>query len=92
MGYLINREELIERIEEQYPVDSNNHVINDVVSDIIFNIIDEQPIAYDVDKVVDELEGLSGIQFDGKNESYELDWCISTERAIEIVKGGGVDE
>ena len=45
------------------------------------------PTAYDVDKVVEELKRMSGIQFDGCNESYELNWCISTDSAVEIVKG-----
>lgn len=30
--------------------------------------------------------------FDGRNESYELNWCISTNRAVEIVKGAVEDE
>ena len=53
----------------------------------VMEIIDEQPIAYDVDGVAEELKRMSGIQFDGCNESYELNWCISTDSAIEIVKG-----
>ena len=49
--------------------------------------IEDIPVAYDVDEVVEELKRMSGIQFDGRNESYELNWCISTNRAVEIVKG-----
>lgn len=63
----------------------------DCIKDIIQEI-SKIPTAYNVEKVVDELKGASGIQFDGKQESYQLDWCIHAERAIEIVKGGGVDE
>lgn len=53
-------------------------------------LIDAQPTAYDVDKVVEELEvGLA-------NECvYERDQKVYTEAircAIEIVKGGGVNE
>ena len=55
----------------------------------IRKMIDAQPTAYDVDKVVEQLKEMSGIQFDGKNESYQLDWCIDISKAIEIVKGGG---
>jgi hypothetical protein len=47
------------------------------------------PTAYDVDKVVEQLEDMSGIQFDGNNESYQLDWCIELNRAIKIVRNGG---
>lgn len=46
--------------------------------------------AYDIDKAVEKLKELEGIQFDGENESYQLNWCIETNRAIEIVKQGGV--
>ena len=55
-------------------------------------VIDNSPTAYDVDKVVDEIKSLSGIQFDGQNESYQLDWCISTDKTIDIVKGVVKDE
>lgn len=44
-----------------------------------------------VDKVVDHVNEMSGIQFDGKNESYQLDWCIDTGAAIKIIKSGGID-
>ena len=52
--------------------------------------IDEQPTAYDVDKVVAQLEERSkeynsGVRLHGKPEEM-----ITTE-AIEIVKGGGAD-
>lgn len=47
------------------------------------------PTSYDIDKVVEELKELEGIQFDGENESYQLNWCIETNRAIEIIKHGG---
>lgn len=56
----------------------------------IIDRINEQPTAFDIDKVVEELKELEGIQFDGENESYQLNWCIETNRAIEIVKQGGV--
>ena len=45
-------------------------------------IIDEQPTAFDVDKVVEQLE----------NYLFEK-YCIEEDRTIdEIVKGGGVDD
>ena len=52
--------------------------------------LDMQSTAYDIDKVVEELKALEGVQFDGENESYQLNWCIETNRAIEIVKQCGV--
>ena len=48
-------------------------------------MIEDAPTAYDVDKVVEQLE----------KESYQ-EWCdspkiVELNDAIEIVKGGGVD-
>ena len=48
--------------------------------------LNNQPTAYDTDKVVEQLE----------KESYQ-EWCdspkiVELKDAIEIVKGGGVDE
>ena len=53
------------------------------------NMIYRQPVAYDVDKVVEQLEGLSNAEAD-----YYYASCndvIDREDAIEIVKGGEVD-
>lgn len=50
-----------------------------VLQTLLIGIIDAQPTAYDVDKVVEQLET------DGKN----TDVCISKKKAIEIVKSGG---
>ena len=49
---------------------------------------DEQPTAYDVDKVVDQLEKLlEDNTLDSGDDWYAAE-CLS--RAIEIVKGGGI--
>ena len=57
--------------------------------DGIIELLDKEPTAYDVDKVLEQLEvGLA-------NECvYERDQKVYTEAircAIEIVKGGGID-
>ena len=50
-----------------------------------FNVISEQPTAYDIDKVVEELE------MEMKASSgYSAEIVSSFSRAIEIVKHGGV--
>nr|DAZ59609.1 MAG TPA: protein of unknown function (DUF4790) [Caudoviricetes sp.] len=51
----------------------------------ILDFIDSQPTAYDVDTVVKQLAN-SNRWTDG---TYDF---VRLERAIEIVKGGGVDE
>lgn len=61
--------------------------------------IDNAPTAYDVDAVVEQLENAMGLCegfVDSANSEYEADrWTHKAEtygEAIEIVKGGGVDE
>lgn len=54
--------------------------------------IDEQPTAYDVDKVVAQLEDYGNEEMRYyKNTPYEkcIEECV--HKAIEIVKGGGVE-
>ena len=61
-----------------------------VLNDDLVNCIDDTETAYDVDKVVEQLEDRSkeynsGVRLRGKPEE------IITNEAIEIVKGGGRD-
>ena len=53
------------------------------------NMIYRQPTAYDVEKVVEQLEGLSNAEADYYYASSND--VIDRDDAIEIVKGGGVD-
>lgn len=51
--------------------------------------IDEQPTAYDTDKVVEQLENRSALARPvGWSKAYEI---IMLKDAIEIVKGGGAE-
>lgn len=52
--------------------------------------IDEQPTAYDVDKVVEQLKTDSLVKLYGSGNSDN--YLIPVKRAIEIVKAGGIDE
>ena len=49
----------------------------------IADMIEGAPTAYDTDKVVEQIEN---------DEKHTFDGCINKRYAIEIVKGGGVDE
>jgi hypothetical protein len=52
-------------------------------------VIDEQPTAFDVDKVVEQLEKRSTLAKPvGWTKSYEI---VILNDAVEIVKGGGVE-
>lgn len=56
----------------------------------VASFIDAQPTAYDPDKAVTQLEDRSSLARPvGWAKSYEI---ITLADAIEIVKGGGVDE
>ena len=53
-----------------------------------FNVISEQPTAYSVEKVVEELKTDSSVKLYGSGNSDN--YLIPVKRAIEIVKQGGV--
>lgn len=79
---MIDADKLIEDIRKR-------NYISKALSEIFETIIDEQPTAYDVDKVVERLEK-------EKNPNYREDGSLMGERAaieidkaIEIVKAGG---
>jgi hypothetical protein len=52
------------------------------------SVIDAQPTAYDVDKVVEQLEETKAYML-YENMNADVKWF---NKAIEIVKGGGTDE
>ena len=56
-------------------------------------IIDIQPTAYDVDKVVEELEGAMWLTTNDDGETNKLSiQVVSFDDAIEIIKAGSKDE
>ena len=64
----------------------------------VASFIDAQPTAYDPDKVVEQLEKLKSLVPVNRvlddivnDKPKELGMLIAYEKAIEIVKGGGVD-
>ena len=88
---LVDADSLIDRLNERK---SREHGIRNIADILrVKSFIEEQPTAYDIDKVVEKLEQLA-------DESYEA-FCIafnSDDRAeydaytnaIEIVKQGGI--
>lgn len=53
------------------------------------SVIDAQPTAYDVDKVVEQLEAVSYERYGNDGMGGEL--VVNLDDAVEIMKGGGVD-
>lgn len=64
---------------------SNNYPANK--ANALCELIDAQPTVYDVDAVVEQLDN----EFMVVKTDDELMWNRALDRAIEIVKGGGVD-
>lgn len=52
-------------------------------------VIDEQPTAYDVDEVVQQLETLIEDKVSESGDDWYTAQCLN--EAVEIVKGGGVE-
>lgn len=71
--------------------DKLKHVVHCAYSDDleILKKIDEQPTAFDVDKVVEQLEKRSTLAKPvGWTKSYEI---VILNDAVEIVKSGGIE-
>lgn len=57
--------------------------------ELIIENLEKQPTAYKADKVVEQLETNKGLYYVG-NKNYE--YAVRVDKAIEIVKAGGVNE
>lgn len=83
---LIDADKLKEAIEEEK--DDNDYMCR-LCLESTKEIIDNQQTAFDVDKVMEQLEDRSALARPvGWSKAYEI---IMLKDAIEIVKGGGVE-
>lgn len=99
MGRLIDADALIEEMKKEQ--ESGKYDENTIiVSDCFIRILNGQPTAYDVEKVVAELEEhLLVVEMEDEHiisesnveEYFELD-VVAMSDAIDIVRRGGVDE
>ena len=105
MSDLISRSELIMRLSDYALQESPNdnestgeQRISKMIYDAIQNCIscvEEQPTAYSVDKVVEELETerkTANNTYNSFNMDVDLGRVFGLEKAIEIVKQGGVSD
>ena len=86
----IDADALVKRLEkshEYHAKTSREEVL--LFRDI--RIINEQPTAYDPDKIVEQLENERKFWENAYNRNLGKEKARSYEHAIEIVKGGGVD-
>lgn len=97
MGRLIdadvNRDEFMEKVYDILSDESDN-----IKANLIIDAFDEIQTAYDTDKVVEQLEKLKSLVPVNRvlddivnDKPKELGMLIAYEKAIKIVKGGGVD-
>lgn len=91
MSDLISRSELLEELKSLKIVLNGKQIFSDDAKDTVLRIVNEQPTAYDIDKVVEKLterskEYNSGLRLHGKPEE------MLTNDAIKIVKQGGVSD
>ena len=79
MSRLIDADKLLEELREYHPLSLSNGILSD---------IEYFPTAYDVDKVVEQLEELKETAYEcyGRASGAYVAVC----NAIEIVKRGGV--
>ena len=106
MGRLIDADKLLETLQDLEPHCENKDYERGMLSTMRYympKIINDEPTVFDVDKVVEQLEEereLSYADFDRYVE--DVSQCLDAEyddffhrgleRAVKIVKGGGVDE
>nr|DAH49967.1 MAG TPA: hypothetical protein [Bacteriophage sp.] len=94
MGRLIDADKLIEEMSKWYWDKEKQKAAEEDVSPmdlfthLAITTVQEQPAAFDADKVVEQLEDRSALSRPvGWSKAYEI---ITLEDAIKIVKGGGV--
>ena len=85
---LIDADELIKLTQKDMEFAFNNGFLDMAFErEHLIKVIRNQPTAYDIEKVVDELKKSKAIGADCVGEGFE---CVPLFKAIEIVKHGGV--
>ena len=69
---------------------NNETIWTDLKRKDVINIIVNQPTAYDVDKVIDEL--ISNKYNEPYEAEYQYDYDRAIDEAINIVRRGGINE
>lgn len=90
MSRLIDAELLLSRISDRY--DAKKNIVPDSLAEGFVQmekLIKEQPTAFDVEKVVEQLNELLEEKTSDSGEDWYTAECL--ERAIGIVKRGGRD-
>ena len=95
MSDLISRSELIEELKSLKIVLNGKQIFSDDAKDTVLRIVNEQPTAYDIAKVVEELKS-DAERWEDSGKEYKDRCEIAVGRglrnAIEIVKHGVVSD
>lgn len=89
---LIDADKIINRLDAVTKDGGENVKVFSI--NVIKYLLNNEPTAYDVDKVVEQLKSESARwqdSGDAYNDEKEKGVAIGFRKAIEIVKGGGVD-
>ena len=97
MGRLIDADKLLETLQDLEPHCDNKDYERGMLSTMNYympRIINDEPTAYDVDKVVDKLEEIRVKKTCNKEKCDTKELCriCVVDDAIEIVKQGGVSD
>lgn len=92
MSDLISRSALLDAMNYNRKINSDENGVLAIEISSLIDYVEKMPTAYDVDKVVAELEGMKDdcgfIRATPEANSY----CKAINKAIDIVKRGGRDE
>ena len=96
MGRLIDADKLLETLQDLEPHCDNKDYEYGMLNTMNYympKIINDEPTAYDVDKVVEKLEEVKNKDTEIALDEAQKERCFwyvqGMNRAIEIVKGGG---
>lgn len=110
MSRLIDADKLIQEMRKWYwdkekqKAAENDVSPMDLFTHLAITTVQEQPTAFDVDKVVEQIESIKEKEYractdeqcgfcDYFNDCWDGEMCdkLALDKAIEIVKGGGVE-
>lgn len=87
MARLIDADALLEELKGMTCTDKHDSM---VIKQVVVNIVEKQPTAYDVDKVIQQLREQDGTCTGCNHSPDECAWCSVNER-LDIVRKGGVE-
>ena len=97
MGRLIDADKLLETLQDLEPHCENKDYEYGMLSTMRYympKIINDEPTVFDVDKVVEQLEEVKNKDTEIALDEAQKERCFwyaqGMNRAIEIVKGGGI--